>query len=79
MLENIEIGDREINSLGEEATVTKVIKCENGKVRLNVKPSITGWLSNEPHCSWAYTKDGEFVRDPWSEEASNLVKVIKHD
>ena len=79
MLENIEIGDRVINSLGEEATVTKVIKYKDGKVRLNIEPSITGWLTNEPHCSWAYTKDGEFVRNPWSEEASNLVKVIKHD
>ena len=79
MLENIEIGDRVINSLGEEATVTKVIKCENGRVRLFFKPPITGWLTDEPYYSWSYTMDGEFVRNPWSEEASNLVKVIKHD
>ena len=79
MLENIEIGDRVINSLGEEATVTKVIKCEDGTFMLRIKPSITGWLTDEPHYSWCYTKDGEFVRNHWSEEASNLVKVIKHD
>ena len=79
MLENIEIGDRVINSIGEEATVTKVIKCEEGRVRLRIEPSITGWLTDEPHCSWVYTKDGKFVRSTWSEEASNLVKVIKHD
>lgn len=29
MLESIEIGDRVINSLGEETTVTKVYKYEN--------------------------------------------------
>ena len=79
MLENIEIGDRVINSIGEEATVTKVIKCEEARVRLRIEPSITGWLTDEPHCSWVYTKDGKFVRSTWSEEASNLVKVIKHD
>ena len=79
MLENIEVGDRVINSLGEESTVTKVIKYEDGTFRLRIKPSITGWLTDEPHCSWAYTKDGEFVLSPWSEEASSLVKGIKHD
>ena len=79
MLENIEIGDRVINSLGEEATVIRAINYENGRIRLQIKPPITGWLTEEPYCSWAYTKDGEFVRSPWSEEASNLVKVIKHD
>ena len=79
MLENIEVGDRVINSIGEEATVTKVIKYEDGAFRLRIEPSITGWLTDEPHCSWVYTKDGKFVRNPWSEEASNLVKVIKHD
>lgn len=79
MLENTEIGDRVINSLGEEATVTKVIKYENGRIRLRIEPSITGWLTDEPHYSWVYTKDGKFVRPTWSEEASNLVKVIKHD
>ena len=79
MLENIEIGDRVINSLGEEATVTKVIKCENGRFMLNIEPSITGWFTDGPHYSWVYTKDGKFARPTWSEEASNLVKVIKHD
>ena len=79
MRENIEIGDRVINSIGEEATVTEVIKYKGGRVRLRIKPPIAGWLTDEPHYSWAYTKDGEFARCPWNEEASNLVKVIKHD
>ena len=79
MLENIEVGDRVINSIGEEATVTKVIKSKEGKVRLNIEPSITGWLACKRSYSWAYTKDGEFVRPTWRGEASNLVKGIKHD
>lgn len=79
MLEDIKAGDRVINSLGEEATVTKVIEYENGRIRLYIEPSITGWLYSTECNSWSYEIDGEFVRESNDRKASDLVKVIKHD
>ena len=79
MLENIKAGDRAINSLGEEATVIKVINYENGRIRLYFEPSITGWLGSTACNSWSYEPDGEFVRDTRDQKASDLVKVIKCD
>lgn len=79
MLENIKAGDRVINSLGEETTVIKVINYENGRVRLYVEPTITGWLGSTGCNSWSYEIDGEFVRDHRDQKASDIVKVIKHD
>lgn len=79
MLENIKAGDRVINSLGEETTVIKVVKYENGKIRLYVEPSITGWLDLTACNSWSYETDGKFVRESYDRKASDLVKVIKHD
>ena len=79
MLEDIKAGDRVINSLGEEATVTKVINYENGRIRLYTDPPVTGWLNLTGCNSWSYETDGKFVRDPNDRKASDLVKVIKHD
>ena len=42
MLEGIKVGDRVINDLGEEATVTKVKVFENGRTRLTLNSPITG-------------------------------------
>ena len=79
MLENIKAGDRVINSVGEEATVIKAIKYENGRIRLYFDPPVTGWLGSTGCNSWSYEIDGKFVRDPRDQEASDLVKVIKCD
>ena len=79
MLEGIKVGDRVINSLGEEASVTRIQVFNNGRSRLFLDSPITGWLSDDQKTSWSYERDGKFVRDPGDRKASNLVKVIKHD
>lgn len=80
MLEDIKIGDRVINNLGEEAVVTKVrVYNNNGRVRLCFDSLITGWTSDLPGKSWAYERDGKFVKDPHDRGSSDLVKVLKHD
>ena len=79
MLEGIKIGDRVINSLGEEATVVSVKVFNNGRSRLYLDSSITGWINEYQKSSWSYERDGKFVRDPGDKKASDLVKVLKHD
>lgn len=79
MLKGIKVGDRVVNDLGEEATVTKVKVFENGRTRLILKSPITGWISDDQKTSWVYERDGRFVRDPGDRKASNIVKVLKHD
>ena len=79
MLEGIKVGDRVVNDLGEEATVTEVKVFENGRTRLTLDTQITGWIGDWLSKSWSYERDGRFVRDPNDRKASNLVKVIKHD
>ena len=78
MLEGIKIGDRVINSLGEEATVTGIKVFNNGRTRLCLDTPITGWIGDWLSKSWSYERDGKFVRDPDDKKASNLVKVLKH-
>ena len=78
MLEDIKVGDRVINSLGEEATVVTFKVFNNGRSRLFLDSPITGWINEDRKTSWSYEKDGKFVRDPDDKKASNLVKVIKH-
>lgn len=78
MLEDIKVGDRVVNDLGEEATVTTVKVFENGRTRLILNSLITGWIGDWPGKSWSYERDGKFVRDPDDRKASNLVKVLKH-
>ena len=79
MLEGIKAGDRIINSLGEEASVVGVKVFNNGRTRLTLNTTITGWISEYPEKSWSYERDGRFVRDPNDRKASDLVKVIRHD
>ena len=79
MLENIKVGDRVINSLGEESTVFKVLNYENGRIRLYFEPPVTGWLNSTACNSWSYEADGKFVRESSDRKASDLVKVIKCD
>ena len=79
MLENIKVGDRVVNDLGEEATVTNVKVFYNGRTRLTLNSPITGWIDDWLSKSWSYERDGKFVRDPSDKKASNLVKVLKHD
>lgn len=79
MLENIEVGDRVINSRGEEATVVRVIKYENERTRLYLETPIVGWLDQGARRSWSYENNGEFVSNFNDERACDLVKVIKHD
>ena len=78
MLEDIKIGDRVINSLGEEATVTEIKVFNNKRFRLYLDSPITGWMNEDRKTSWSYERDGKFVRDPNDEKASNIVKVLKH-
>lgn len=78
MLEGIKVGDRVVNDLGEEATVTQVKVFENGRTRLILNPPIAGWIGDWPSKSWSYERDGKFVRDSGDKKASNLVKVLKH-
>lgn len=78
MLEDIKIGDRVVNDLGEEATVTQVKVFHNGRTRLILNSPITGWIGDWPGKSWSYERDGRFVRDPGDRKASNIVKVLKH-
>lgn len=78
MLEDIEIGDRVINNLGEEASVIWIKAFNNGRSRLYLDSPITGWMNEDQKTSWSYERDGKFVRDPGDREAINLVKVIKH-
>ena len=79
MLEDIKAGDRVINSLGEEATVVYVKIFNNRRFRLYLDTPITGWINEDRKTSWAYERDGKFVRDTNDRRASNLVKVIRHD
>ena len=79
MLEGIKVGDRVINSLGEEATVVDVKVFNNRRFRLFLDSPITGWINEDRKTSWSYERDGKFVRDPSDKKASNLVKVLKHD
>ena len=79
MLENIKVGDRVINNLGEEATVNGVQVFNNRRFRLYLDSPITGWIGNNQKTFWVYERDGKFVRDPGDREAIDLVKVIKHD
>lgn len=79
MLEDIKVGDRVVNDLGEEATVTGIKVFNNGRTRLTLNHPITGWMNECQEKSWSYERDGKFVRDPYDRKASNLVKVLKHD
>ena len=79
MLEGIKAGDRVINDLGEEATVTNVKVFYNGRTRLTLNTPITGWIDDWLSKSWSYERDGKFVRDPNDRRAIDLVKVIRHD
>ena len=79
MLEDIKVGDRVVNDLGEEATVVDVKVFDNGRTRLRLEPPITGWINDWLSRSWSYERDGKFVRDSNDRKASNLVKVLKHD
>ena len=79
MLEGIKIGDRVINNLGEEATVTEFQVFNNRRFRLFLSSPITGWISDDQKTSWVYERDGKFVRDPGDKKASNIVKVLRHD
>ena len=79
MLEGIKAGDRVVNDLGEESTVVDVKVFDNGRTRLRLDPPITGWINEDRKTSWAYERDGKFVRDTNDRRASNLVKVIRHD
>ena len=79
MLEDIKVGDRVINDLGEEASVTGIKVFNNGRTRLYLNTPITGWIDRDQKTSWSYERDGKFVRDPGDREAIDLVKVIKHD
>ena len=78
MLEGIKAGDRVVNDLGEEATVTEVKVFNNGRTRLTLDSQITGWIGDWLSKSWSYERDGKFVRDPNDKKASNIVKVLKH-
>ena len=78
MLEDIKSGDRVVNDLGEEASVTGIKVFNNGRSRLYLDSPITGWINEDQKRSWSYERDGKFVRDPNDRRASNLVKVIKH-
>ena len=78
MLEGIKVGDRVVNDLGEEATVTNVKVFHNGRTRLTLNPPITGWIGDWLSKSWSYERDGRFVRDLNDRKASNLVKVLRH-
>lgn len=78
MLEDIKVGDRVVNDLGEEATVVDVKVFDNGRTRLRLDPPITGWINDWLSKSWSYERDGRFVRDSNDKKASNLVKVLKH-
>ena len=79
MLEDIKVGDRVVNDLGEEATVTGIKVFNNGRTRLTLSSQITGWIGDWLSKSWSYERDGKFVRDPDDKKASNIVKVLKHD
>ena len=79
MLEGIKAGDRVVNDLGEEATVTNVKVFGDGRTRLRLDTQITGWIGDWLSYSWSYERDGRFVRDPDDKKASNLVKVLRHD
>ena len=78
MLEGINTGDRVINSLGEEASVTGIKVFDNGRCRLYLDSPIIGWINEDQKTSWSYERDGKFVRDSNDREASDLVKVLKH-
>ena len=79
MLEGIKVGDRVVNDLGEEATVTGIKVFSNGRTRLIFNSPITGWINDWLSKSWSYERNGQFVRDPNDKKASDLVKVIRHD
>ena len=79
MLEGIKVGDKVINSLGEEATVVDVKVFNNRRFRLFLDTPITGWISDDQKTSWSYEKDGQFERHPNDRAAIDLVKVIRHD
>lgn len=79
MLEDIKVGDRVINTQGEEATVTKIKVFDNGRTRLSFDSPITGWINDLSGKSWSYESDGKFVKDPGDRRANDLVKVVKHD
>ena len=79
MLEDIKVGDRVVNDIGEEATVVYVKVFNNRRFRLFLDSPITGWINEDRKTSWSYEKDGKFVRDLNDRTASDLVKVLKHD
>ena len=79
MLEDIKVGDRVVNDLGEEAVVTGIKVFNNGRTRLTLNSQITGWIGDWLSKSWSYERDGKFVRDPDDKKASNIVKVLRHD
>ena len=78
MLEGIKAGDRIINSLGEEATVTGVKVFNSRRFRLFLDTPIVGWINEDPGKSWSYERDGKFVRDSNDRRAIDLVKVIRN-
>ena len=79
MLEGIKTGDRVINSLGEEASVITFKVFNNGRTRLFLDSQITGWINEYQKTSWAYERDGKFVRESNDRKAVDLVKVLRHD
>lgn len=79
MLEDIKVGDRVVNDLGEEATVVGFEESSRGNVGLVFNRDITGWINEPQSRSWYYTKEGKFVRDWDDQSVSNLVKVLRHD
>ena len=79
MLEDIKVGDRVVNDLGEEATVVDIKVFNNRRFILFLDSPITGWINDWLGRSWSYERDGKFVRDPNDKKASNIVKVLKHD
>ena len=77
MLENIKVGDRIINRLGEEAVIVMIRYSIRGLVKLTFNRAITGWIKERPKRSWYYTEEGKFVRNLTDNYGSDITKVIK--
>lgn len=78
-LHNISVGDIVINSIGEEAKVTRVMFSSND-VHLYFNGYLTGWIGGDSDYDWYYHYDGKFVKsEENSRPVANIVKVIKHD
>ena len=75
MLEDIKVGDRVINDLGEEATVVSFKVFNNGRARLFLDSPITGWISEYPGKSWSYERDGKFETSRL--DGNDIVKIVR--